>query len=110
MKYCWRRLWEILYTVIRFVPYIAYIPYIYIDLQKGVSKTQKGNITKLTVIQVLKRFNVEWKKMEKEIKALDSEKTARNLNRVKRRYGGLPGEEDLQGAARALNRLQTVYR
>lgn len=48
--------------------------------------------------------------MEKEVKDLDSEKTARALNRVKNRYGGLPGEEDLQGAARALNRLQTVYR
>lgn len=48
--------------------------------------------------------------MEKEIKELDAEKTARDLKRVKRRYGGLPKEEDLQGAARALNRLQTVYR
>ena len=48
--------------------------------------------------------------MEKDIKAVDSEKTARDLKRVKRRYSGLPSEEDLQGAARALNRLQTVYR
>ena len=48
--------------------------------------------------------------MEKQVKELDSEKTARALNRVKYRYGGYPGEEDLQGAARALNRLQSVYR
>ena len=64
----------------------------------------------LCSFQLLKRFNNDWKKMEKEVKDLDSEKTARALNRVKNRYGGLPGEEDLQGAARALNRLQTVYR
>ena len=48
--------------------------------------------------------------MEKEVKELDGEKTARALNRVKYRYGGYPGEQDLQGAARALNRLQNVYR
>ena len=52
--------------------------------------------------------------MEKQVKELDGSgngwKTAQELNKVKRHYGGLPNEEDLQGAARALNRLQTVYR
>ena len=48
--------------------------------------------------------------MEDEIKSVEGTKTYRALNRVKNRYGGTPGEEDLQGAARALNRLQAVYR
>ena len=48
--------------------------------------------------------------MEDEIKSVEGTKTYRALSRVKNRYGGTPGEEDLQGAARALNRLQAVYR
>ena len=58
----------------------------------------------------MKRFNHDWKKMEDELKAVDATKTYRALSRVKSRYGGAPGEDDLQGAARALNRLQSVYR
>ena len=56
------------------------------------------------------RFNHDWKKMEDELKAVDATRTQRALSRVKSRYGGAPGEDDLQGAARALNRLQSVYR
>ena len=48
--------------------------------------------------------------MEDELKAVDATRTQRALTRVKSRYGGAPGEDDLQGAARALNRLQSVYR
>ena len=48
--------------------------------------------------------------MEDEIKSVEGTKTYRALSRVKNRYGGAPGEEDLHGAARALNRLQAVYR
>ena len=32
------------------------------------------------------------------------------LKKVKSRYGGLPTDTDLQGAARALNRLQDIYK
>ena len=48
--------------------------------------------------------------MEEQLKAVDATKTTRALSRVKSRHGGAPGEEDLQGAARALNRLQSTYR
>ena len=34
----------------------------------------------------------------------------KELNRVKRKYGGMPEEKDLQGAAKALNRLHDIYR
>lgn len=60
--------------------------------------------------QILKRFNHDWKKMEEEIKSVEGIKTFRALSRVKNKYGGAPGDQDLQGAARALNRLQAVYR
>jgi hypothetical protein len=32
------------------------------------------------------------------------------LKKVKTKFGGLPGDGDMQGAAKALNRLQEVYR
>ena len=48
--------------------------------------------------------------MEEEIKSVEGIKTFRALSRVKNKYGGAPGDQDLQGAARALNRLQAVYR
>ena len=62
------------------------------------------------LFQILKRFNHDWNKMEEEIKHINGPKTLKALNRVKNSYGGGPTEGDLQGAARALNRLQSVYR
>ncbi len=36
--------------------------------------------------------------------------TLADLKKVKNRYGGLPTDSDLQGAAKALNRLQEIYK
>ena len=69
---------------------------------------EKAN--KNILLQLLKRFNHDWKKLEEEIKGVDAVKTYRAISRVKNRYGGAPDEQDLQGAAKALNRLQAVYR
>jgi hypothetical protein len=36
--------------------------------------------------------------------------TLSDLKKVKTKFGGLPSDTDLQGAAKALNRLQEIYR
>ena len=36
--------------------------------------------------------------------------TLGEIRKIRTRYGGLPTEADLQGAAKALNRLQEIYR
>ena len=36
--------------------------------------------------------------------------TVKELNRMKRKFGAMPNDGDLQGAASALNRLHSIYR
>ncbi|XP_059092577.1 prolyl 4-hydroxylase subunit alpha-2-like [Tigriopus californicus] len=60
--------------------------------------------------QVLKRLNVYFKKVEEATKAVDTKKTLQELRKVRNKHGGLPTEADLQGAAKALNRLQDMYK
>ncbi len=36
--------------------------------------------------------------------------TLAELKKVKTKFGGLPNDADLQGAAKALNRLQEIYK
>ena len=60
--------------------------------------------------QLLKRLNFDLKKLESSLKGFDTSGTVLEVKRIARKFGGLPNESDLHGAAKALNRLQDIYR
>jgi len=59
--------------------------------------------------QMLKRLLVHWKKLEEEMKNIDTKPSLSELKKLKHKYGGMPTNNDLTGAAKALIRLRSTY-
>ena len=60
--------------------------------------------------QLLKRITVYWNNVEQAIGKVDRKGTLARMKKLKGRHGKLPTEEDLKGAAKAINKLQDVYK
>jgi len=59
--------------------------------------------------QLLKRITVYWNNVEQAIEKVDRKGTLTRMKKLRSRHGKLPTEEDLKGAAKAINKLQDVY-
>ena len=59
--------------------------------------------------QLLKRITVYWNNVEQAIEKVHRKGTLTRMKKLRSRHGKLPTEEDLKGAAKAINKLQDVY-
>jgi len=59
--------------------------------------------------QMLKRLLVYWKNLEEDMKKIDTKPSLSELKKLKHKYGGMPTNNDLTGAAKALIRLRSTY-
>jgi len=59
--------------------------------------------------QMLKRLLVYWKTLEEDMKKIDTKPGLSELKKLKHKYGGMPTNNDLTGAAKALVRLRSTY-
>merc|ERR1719464_582140 len=59
--------------------------------------------------QMLKRLLLYWKTLEEDMKKIDTKPGLSELKKLKHKYGGMPTNNVLTGAAKALVRLRSTY-